>query len=76
MRPWIVLTDGVYDAFIVWAEASGGEVAVEATITTGAHKGEMVALRTPEDSRGRIPVDLIGLACLLVVSDGLPSLSL
>lgn len=76
MPPWIVLDDGVYDAFIVWAEEAGESVSVEATVTSGAHKGRLVALLAPSPGHGRLPLDLVGLACLLIVSDGVPSLSL
>ena len=70
-----MLTDGTYDALIIDAHADDdGIVRVEATITSGDHKGEVVALR------GRFPghdeLDLLAAPATLVVSDGQPSLTL
>jgi hypothetical protein len=50
------LADGVYDAFIVWAEErDDGAIALDLTITTGVHKGEVVSVRAtdaPQDATG------------------------
>ena len=76
----VLLDDGTYDAFIVWADARDDErghqqIALELTITTGAHKGEVVDIvatkLTTRDST-RAAIDLVGLPCTLVVEDGEP----
>lgn len=73
-RTRLVLDDGRYDAFVVWVDArDDGAFGVELTITTGIHKGEvveLVAARLPL----REPLDLVGLPCTLVVTDGVPSI--
>jgi hypothetical protein len=61
-----VLEDGRYDAFIVWAEERDDGLALECTITTGAHRGEVVDIVRPRAAN----VDalaLVGLPCTLVV---------
>ena len=67
----IPLDDGVYDAFVVWAESRGdGSIALDLTITTGAHKGDVVSVRAtsaPQDA-----IDLVGVPCTLRVRAGLP----
>jgi hypothetical protein len=68
----IPLADGVYDAFVVWAETrDGGAIALDLTITTGAHKGDVVSVRatgTPRDA-----IDLVGMPCTLRVRAGAPA---
>jgi hypothetical protein len=62
----IPLADGVYDAFVVWAETrDDGTIALDLTVTTGARKGDVVSVRatnTPRDA-----IDLIGMPCTLHV---------
>src|SRR5262249_34899331 len=60
------LADGSYDAFIVWAEQRDDGVALELTITTGAHRGAVfnVVSSTFAQHHG---VDVVGLPCTLVV---------
>jgi hypothetical protein len=66
----VTLDDGMYDAFVVWAEErDDGRLAYDLTITTGIHKGEVVSVSGP---RVRDPIDLVGLPCALVVQDGAP----
>ena len=68
------LSDGRYDAFVVWADArDDGDIAYELTLTTGAHKGEMltVVARSAAD-----PMSRVGLPCTLVVEAGSPRLEL
>ncbi|HYL52552.1 MAG TPA: hypothetical protein VEZ15_11315 [Acidimicrobiia bacterium] len=60
------LDDGSYDAFIVWAEPRDNGVALELTITTGAHRGEVVNIVTSTFA-ARDTFDCIGLPCTLVV---------
>ena len=70
-----MLPDGRYDALIVDASTDGdGMVHVEVTVTTGAHKGDVVQLkgRFP----GRDELDLLAAPATLVVSDGRPTLTL
>jgi hypothetical protein len=67
------LDDGRYDAFVVWAEArDDGRIACDLTITTGAHKGEVLTVlaRATGD-----PLARVGLRCTLVVVVGNPRIS-
>jgi hypothetical protein len=68
------LADGVYDAFIVWAEErDDGAIALDLTITTGAHKGDVVSVRAtdaPQDATA-----LVGMPCTLRVSAGEPEIN-
>lgn len=67
-----MLPDGRYDAFVIWAErADDGRLALDLTITTGEHKGDVVSIRGGVDAD---PIALTGLPCTLVVEDGEPRL--
>ena len=67
----IPLADGVYDAFIVWAEErDDGTIALDLTITTGARKGDVVSVRATDAPRDAIA--LVGMPCTLHVSAGQP----
>jgi hypothetical protein len=67
----IPLADGVYDAFVVWAETrDDGAIALDLTITTGARKGDVVSVRAT--SAPRDAIDLVGLPCTLRVRAGEP----
>jgi hypothetical protein len=67
----IPLVDGVYDAFVVWAETrDDGSLALDLTITTGEHKGDVVSVRATDAPRDAI--DLVGVPCTLRVRDGEP----
>jgi hypothetical protein len=69
----IPLVDGVYDAFIVWAEErDDGAIALDLTITTGAHKGDVVSVRATDAPRDAIA--LVGMPCTLYVNAGEPSI--
>jgi hypothetical protein len=49
----IPLADGAYDAFVVWAEPrDDGALSIDLTITTGARKGDVVAVRAATAPRG------------------------
>ena len=61
------LDDGSYDAFIVWAEPRDDGVALELTITTGAHRGDVINIVTSTFAT-RDALDLVGLPCTLIVS--------
>lgn len=68
----VALSDGRYDAFIVWADAhDDGRIAFEITITTGAHKGDVVTVLARSSAD---PIALVGLPCTLLVEDGAPRL--
>lgn len=68
-----LLPDGSYDAFIVWSEArDDGRVALDLTITVGAHKGEVLTVIGPA---GADPIALVGLPCTLVVEEGIPRIA-
>ena len=60
------LDDGSYDAFVVWAEPRDNGVALELTITTGAHRGDVINIVTSTYA-ARNAFDCIGLPCTLVV---------
>jgi hypothetical protein len=65
------MSDGTYDAFVVWAETRDDDtIALDLTITTGAHKGEVVAVRAA--SAPRDALELVGLPCTLVVDNSQP----
>jgi hypothetical protein len=67
------LADGVYDAFIVWAEErDDGAIALDLTITTGVHKGEVVSVRATDAPQDAIA--LVGMPCTLRVSAGEPAI--
>ena len=69
-----VLPDATYDAIVIDAEEDEIGVRVELTITTGAHKGEVVAVRS---ERGMFdPVGVLGIPARLVVTDGTPRVEL
>lgn len=74
----MVLADGTYDAFVIDAEEIGpgdqGAVRVELTITSGEHKGDVVAVRG-HFGRGSA-IDLLGMPAILVVAEGVPRLEL
>ncbi|HEY3723928.1 MAG TPA: hypothetical protein VGN59_11290 [Acidimicrobiia bacterium] len=68
------LSDGRYDAFVVWADArDDGHIAFELTLTTGDHKGEMVTVLARSSAD---PLSRVGLPCTLVVEHGSPRLEL
>jgi hypothetical protein len=69
-----VLPDGTYDAIVVDAVEESGVVLLDLTILGGEHKGEVVALRSP-DLAGD-PVDLLGIPATLTVTDGTPHVRL
>ena len=64
------LADGTYDAFVVWAESRDDDIALDLTITTGAHKGAVVHVRAARVERD--PLDLVGLPCTLLVDNSEP----
>jgi hypothetical protein len=67
----IPLDDGAYDAFIVWAETrDDGSIALDLTITIGAHKGDVVSVRATGAPRDAI--DLVGMPVTLRVRAGEP----
>jgi hypothetical protein len=61
-----MLDDGTYDAFIVWAEQRNEGVALELTITSGTHRGDVVNVVTSSFTT-RDALDLVGLPCTLHV---------
>ena len=60
------LDDGTYDAFIIWAEQRDDGVALDLTITTGAHRGDVINIVTSTFA-ARDAFDCVGLPCTLVV---------
>ena len=70
-----MLPDGVYDAIVVDAEASGDDrLGVDLAILSGEHRGEVVAVRAPAHPT-LDDVDLLGIPATLVVRDGNPAVS-
>ncbi|HTL83795.1 MAG TPA: hypothetical protein VL856_01330 [Acidimicrobiia bacterium] len=61
-----MLDDGSYDAFIVWAEQRNDGVALELTITSGTHRGDVINIVTSSFAT-RDAIDLVGLPCTLHV---------
>jgi hypothetical protein len=59
-----MLDDGTYDAFIVWAEERDDGLALECTITTGAHRGDVVNIVTSSFAT-RDALSCVGLPCTL-----------
>jgi hypothetical protein len=61
------LEDGSYDAIIVWAELRDDALALECTITSGEHRGDVVniasSLLSVHDE-----LSLLGMPCTLVVA--------
>jgi len=60
------LEDGTYDAFIVWAEQRDDGYALECTITTGMHRGDVINIVTSTFAT-RDALSLVGLPCTLHV---------
>ena len=61
-----MLDDGSYDVFIVWAEQRDDGVALELTITSGTHRGDVINIVTSSFAT-RDALDLVGLPCTLHV---------
>jgi hypothetical protein len=64
------LPDGVYEVLVVDATADGDALALEITIISGAHKGDVVAVRAT--GLGVDELDLLGLPGTLRVVEGAP----
>jgi hypothetical protein len=70
-----MLDDGTYDALVVDVESlDDGRVAVDLTILTGSHRGDVVSVRAPTPPRGDV-LDLLGIPATLRVTDGAPSVT-
>lgn len=71
-----MLDDGVYDVFVVDAEAAGtgDTLRLDLTILAGEHKGEMVSMRAV--GLGVDEIDALGMPGTLTVADGAPSIEL
>jgi hypothetical protein len=69
-----VLTDGTYDAIVVDAERVEAGVRLELAITTGLHKGEVVAVRASHVTMD--PVDVLGIPARIVVTNNTPRVEL
>ena len=61
-----MLDDGSYDVFIVWAEQRDDGVALELTITSGTHRGDVINIVTSSFAT-RDAIELVGLPCTLHV---------
>jgi hypothetical protein len=71
-----MLDDGVYDVFVVDAEAtgSGDALRLDLTILAGPHKGEMVSMHAA--GLGIAETDALGMPGTLTVAGGEPSVAL
>jgi hypothetical protein len=70
------LPDDTYSAFIVDADTVDDDVlALDITITSGPHRGELLTVRASGLTR-RDPVHLLGQPCELIVTDGAPRIVL
>ena len=65
-----MLEDGAYDTVVVDARGENGTVVLELAIAAGAHRGEVVTVR----SRALLadPLSLLGLPATLTVAGGEP----
>jgi hypothetical protein len=66
---FLMLDDGTYDAFIVWAEQRDNGIALQLTITTGTQRGDVVNIVTSTFAT-HDALSLVGLPCTLHVHDG------
>jgi hypothetical protein len=64
------LPDGTYDVLVVDATADGPALAIEITIISGEHKGDVVALRAQGLDVDEL--DLLGMPGTLHVEGGVP----
>jgi hypothetical protein len=70
-----VLPDGSYDAIVVDASATeGGATALDLTVLSGPHKGEVVTVRA--EGLGLDDHELLAVPATLTVRDGEPSVHL
>jgi hypothetical protein len=65
-RAMTPLDDGTYDALIIDATRREDGDALELTITTGAHRGDVISIVTSTFA-ARDPLTLLGLPCTLHV---------
>ena len=69
------LPDGDYDVLIVDVDVGDHQqIRVDAVITAGSHRGEIVSLRT--SAMQQDPLGLMGLPACLRVIDGTPNLEM
>jgi hypothetical protein len=64
------LPDGTYDVVVVDATADRDALAIEITILSGAHKGDVVGIRATGLDVDEL--DLLGMPGTLTVEDGVP----
>jgi hypothetical protein len=69
-----MLSDGSYDAIVVDAERDERGIRLELTITTGEHKGEIVAVRATRLTMD--PVSVLGIPARIVVTNNTPTVEL
>lgn len=71
----MVLSDGVYDAFVVDAQiGDGGALHLDLTIVSGEHKGEVVSIRA--EGLDVDEIEALGTPATITVADGQPSVVL
>ncbi len=69
-----MLDDGVYDTFVVEAEADGDALRLDLTILAGPRKGEVVTVRAVGLAGDEL--DCLGVPATLTIADGAPSVVL
>ena len=65
-----MLDDGTYDAIVFDVEDDDGTAVVSFTIASGAHRGEVIELRSLEWQGDAL--DLLGIPATITVTDGQP----
>lgn len=71
-----MLPDGTYEAMVIDADEgpAPATVVLNLTVLTGPHKGDLVPVTV--SGLDRDPLDLFAVPALLVVADGLPTVTL
>jgi len=69
-----MLADGTYEAIVVDAERVEDGVRLELTITSGSHRGDVVAVRATHLTMD--PVNVLGIPARIVVTNNTPRVEL
>jgi len=69
-----MLADGTYDAIVIDAERVEDGVRLELTITSGPHRGDVVAVRATHLTMD--PVNVLGIPARIVVANNTPRVEL
>jgi hypothetical protein len=69
-----MLADGTYDAIVIDAERDQHGITLELTITSGSHKGDVVAVRATHLTMD--PINVLGIPARIVVLNNSPRVEL